>query len=240
LAVADGATVVVGAAVVVVVGTVVVVAAGTVVVVVAGTVVVVAGTVVVVVGTLVVVDAVVVVGVVVVVVVEVGAGLVVEVVGPGERVVVVDRAVEEMGSAVLVSRLRALALVVVAPRVESVLPADSFELAVGKTGVASRAAIGPRPPTALWVAASAAGFVPGRLAGSVTAAGVSPIEVAMALTTPFPTGGPAFARCLAASAASSVRARAIRTSSEAAWSRAPRLLKAACLSASRSRARSRL
>ena len=197
----------VGAAVVVVVGTVVVVAAGTVVVVVAGTVVVVAGTVVVVVGTLVVVvEAVVVVGVVVVVVVEVGAGLVVEVVAPGERVVVVDRAVEEVGSVVPVSCLRALALVVLAIRVESALAADSFELAVGKTGVASRAAVGPGPPTALWVAASAAGLVPRWLAGSGTAAGVSPIEVAMARTTPFPTGGPALARCLAASASSSVRA----------------------------------
>jgi hypothetical protein len=155
---AGGLTVVGGAAVVVVVvaGAVVAVVAGAVVVgavvvdavvvgaVVVGAVVVGAVVVVVVVVTLVVVVE----AVVVVVVVEVGAGLVVEVLATRERSVVVDRAVDEGSSVVLVSCLRTPALVVLALSVEPALPTDSLGSVVAEPGVA-RVAVRPGSPAVL-------------------------------------------------------------------------------------------
>ncbi len=160
---AGGLTVVGGPAVVVVVvaGAVVAVVAGAVVVdavvvdavvvgavvvgaVVVGAVVVGAVVVVVVVVTLVVVVE----AVVVVVVVEVGAGLVVEVLATRERSVVVDRAVDEGSSVVLVSCLRTPALVVLALSVEPALPTDSLGSVVAEPGVA-RVAVRPGSPAVL-------------------------------------------------------------------------------------------
>ncbi len=145
---AGGLTVVGGPAVVVVVvaGAVVAVVAGAVVVdaVVVDAVVVGAVVVVVVVVTLVVVVE----AVVVVVVVEVGAGLIVEVLATRERSVVVDRAVDEGSSVVLVSCLRTPALVVLALSVEPALPTDSLGSVVAEPGVA-RVAVRPGSPAVL-------------------------------------------------------------------------------------------
>ncbi|MCL6091727.1 MAG: hypothetical protein M1435_02075 [Actinobacteria bacterium] len=156
---AGGLTVVGGPAVVVVVvaGAVVAVVAGAVVVdavvvdaVVVGAVVVGAVVVGAVVVGAVVVGAVVVVveAVVVVVVVEVGAGLIVEVLATRERSVVVDRAVDEGSSVVLVSCLRTPALVVLALSVEPALPTDSLGSVVAEPGVA-RVAVRPGSPAVL-------------------------------------------------------------------------------------------
>ncbi len=86
--------------------------------------------------------------VVVVVVVEVGAGLIVEVLATRERSVVVDRAVDEGSSVVLVSCLRTPALVVLALSVEPALPTDSLGSVVAEPGVA-RVAVRPGSPAVL-------------------------------------------------------------------------------------------